>query len=348
MIDTKPTLYSDKLKPILSQLKLLVESELQHLVNLKQLETALTAKEENKLLAEQEYKKRLQMELKLTIKESIVTTTLETLVDAVIRIEPCGKILAVNSATLDMFGFEEAELVGQNIKLLMPEKYASKHGRYLANFLNKGTKKVMGSGKPIEAKKKSGKLFPVRVSVSELNINGQQQFIGLVEDITEKVEYENQLKIQALHDTLTGCANRLLLEQSICYQIENARRTGSTFTIAYLDLNEFKPINDTYGHKAGDQVLIETCNKVRENIRATDLLARVGGDEFVIVFNQEINQCAMTHMLAELIKQPIHFNDVEITITASIGYASFPNDGASMDGLMDIADKRMYQNKRCH
>lgn len=346
VIDNKPTDYSSKLKPLLSQLKLLVEGELQHLVNLEKLESALLAKDKNKALAEEEYKRRLQTEVKLATKESIVSTTLETLVDAVIRINPVGVILAVNTATLDMFQYTESELIGQNIKILMPDKFAKHHTEFLTNFLNKGTKKVIGSGKLIEAKRQDGSLLPVRVSVSELSINGQKQFIGLVEDITEKVEYENKLKTQALHDTLTNCANRLLLEQSLNYQIENALRADSKFTIAYIDLDEFKPINDNFGHKAGDRVLIETCQKLRQSIRTTDLLARVGGDEFVIVFNKEINQAAMSESLLALIRQSFLFKNKQISVNASIGYAVFPEDGNCMDTLMDKADKRMYLHKQ--
>lgn len=346
VIDNKPTQYSDKLKLVLSQLKLLVEGELQHLVNLQRLEKALIAKEQSKVLAEEEYRKRLQTEVKLATKESIVSTTLETLVDAVLRITPEGKILAVNSATLDMFQYSGSQLIGHNIKLLMPEKYGDQHKLFLQSFLNKGTKKVFGDGKIIQAKRKDGNLFPVRISVSELNLNGDKQFIGLVEDITETIEYENKLKNQALHDTLTGCANRLLLEQSFTYQIENALRCDEKFTIAYIDLNNFKPINDNLGHKAGDFVLVETCQRLRENIRTTDLLARVGGDEFVIIFNKEVNQASMTNLLTSIIEQTVVFDNHKVEITASIGYATFPEDGACMDALMDKADHRMYQIKK--
>ena len=345
VIDNKPTHYSEKLRSVISQLKLLIESELQHLVDLNNLEKAISAKNHNKNLVEQEYKKRVETEVKLATKESIVATTLETLVDAVIRIDPNGTILAINSATLIMFQYEEDELLNQNVEMLMPDDEADKHTKQLRKYLDRGTKKVIGKGQLIRAKRKNGQLFPVRISVSKLSINGQKQFIGLVEDITEKFEYEQKLKNQALHDTLTGCANRLLLEQRLLYHIEDANRAQSKFTIAYIDLNKFKLVNDTYGHKAGDLILIETSKRIKQQIRSADLLSRVGGDEFVIVFNKEINQNTITIMLNELIKQPISFNNEQLNVSACIGYATFPDDGKTMDALMDKADKMMYRCK---
>lgn len=346
VIDNKPTKYCEKLQPLLTQLKLLVESELQQVVNLARLKTALKAMEKSKVQAELEYKMRLQTEVELAANESIVSTTLETLVDAVIRIDPKGTIQAVNSATLDMFQYAKSELIGRNIKLLMPKQYASQHNKFLQRFLNDGTKKVIGSGRVINAKRQDGSLFPVRISVSQLNINEQKQFIGLVEDISEKVEYENKLKTQALHDTLTGCANRLLLEQSFIYQIDNAVRNNTEFSVAYVDLDGFKPVNDGYGHKAGDQVLVQVCKRLKQSVRATDLLARVGGDEFVIVFNERVDETAMTALLLKAITEPIDYLNTDIKVNASLGYAVFPQDGNSMDTLMEQADKRMYQHKQ--
>ena len=108
----------------------------------------------------------------------------------------------------------------------------------------------------------------------------------------------------------------------------------------------FKPVNDCYGHKGGYQVLVQVCKRLKQSVRATDLLARVGGDEFVIVFNERVDETAMTALLLKAITEPIDYLNTGIKVNASLGYAVFPQDGNSMDALMDQADKRMYQHKQ--
>jgi diguanylate cyclase (GGDEF)-like protein len=163
--------------------------------------------------------------------------------------------------------------------------------------------------------------------------------------LAEKVIQEQQLKTLALYDQLTQCANRNLLTERVDYQIIQANRNKSQFTLIYLDLDNFKPINDTHGHQCGDIVLTAIAKKLKSLMRETDTLARIGGDEFVIVMNTKINNSKIKAKLLDGLKSPILYNDILVSVSASIGFATYPDDGETMESLLAVADTEMYRNK---
>jgi diguanylate cyclase (GGDEF)-like protein len=171
------------------------------------------------------------------------------------------------------------------------------------------------------------------------------QIIRTNELLAEKVAQEKQLKKLALYDQLTDCANRNLLIDRVDYQIAQAQRNNSQFSLVYFDLDKFKPINDNYGHQCGDLVLTNIGKEVKAAVRETDTLARVGGDEFVIVMNKKINNNKIKQKLLETIEMPIQYGDITVSVTASIGIASYPDDGETVEALLAAADTDMYSDK---
>jgi len=163
--------------------------------------------------------------------------------------------------------------------------------------------------------------------------------------LAQKISQEKQLKKLALYDQLTQCANRNLLADRVSYQINNANRNNSQFSLIYFDLDRFKPINDNYGHQCGDNVLIEIAKKVKSIVRKTDTLARIGGDEFVIVLNTELNSNKLVEKLLKIIQEPILHGDISVSVSASIGVATYPRDGENIEALLAVADADMYINK---
>jgi len=163
--------------------------------------------------------------------------------------------------------------------------------------------------------------------------------------LAEKVTQEKQLKKLALYDQLTQCANRNLLTERVNYQITHAHRNKSQFTLMYFDLDSFKPINDNYGHQCGDLVLATIGQKLKSVVRKTDTVARVGGDEFVIVLNTKTNDSKIKQKLIESIETPISYGDITVSVSASIGIATYPDDGETMESLLAAADTDMYMNK---
>ncbi|WP_332848803.1 sensor domain-containing protein [Massilia sp. S19_KUP03_FR1] len=173
-------------------------------------------------------------------------------------------------------------------------------------------------------------------------------FVGVISDITEARHYERRLQHLAHHDPLTGLANRSLLQDRLQQGIDDALHHGRLGALAFLDVDNFKHINDTFGHEAGDDVLRCIAERLRHSLREDDTVARVGGDEFVLLIN---HQPSIRHVtdLVERVRQslcaPIHAVGKEIIASASIGVALFPDNGVVAEQIMRAADAAMYHAK---
>ncbi len=168
--------------------------------------------------------------------------------------------------------------------------------------------------------------------------------VGSAMDITNQKTLEKKLLFQANHDTLTGLPNRSYLSK----YIDELTEKNASFTFLFLDLNDFKPVNDRYGHDAGDYVLKTIAKRIKSLSREHDFLARLGGDEFVVIKSNQpdiytVNDCM--NRLKTIIEEPIVLNQNKLNVGVSIGYAKYPQDGLSYDTLAKIADKRMYEKK---
>lgn len=171
---------------------------------------------------------------------------------------------------------------------------------------------------------------------------------GINVDVTEQVEAEIRVTELANQDTLTGLANRHALSSFVRHEFLRLERTLKKCFCLYLDLNQFKPVNDAYGHGVGDEVLIEVAKRLRKLCRVSDLAARVGGDEFVIVVTDVDAFFSLRELIARThsaINQPAYTSIGFVSISASIGYASYPDEASSLDELIRIADKRMFDVK---
>ena len=157
-----------------------------------------------------------------------------------------------------------------------------------------------------------------------------------------------KVRTMALHDPLTGLANRRLLEDRMQQLVAMSDRNGSGFEIFYLDLDAFKPINDSYGHAVGDEVLIEIGYRLQFQTRQTDTVARVGGDEFIVLAPgamKEEERRGFLNRLADQVGQDFTLSGVTIGLSASIGFASYPKEAGTIEDLLRIADARMYNQK---
>lgn len=173
--------------------------------------------------------------------------------------------------------------------------------------------------------------------------------IGTIQDITERKEHEKQLQHIAHYDALTGVPNRVLLADRLTQALARAKRDRGLLAVCYLDLDGFKPINDHYGHQAGDSVLVEISRRIKDTIRENDTVARLGGDEFVVLLvgMQVPEECAgsLCRML-EVIHRPIEVMGQTMRISASIGVALYPEDDDDPDTLLRHADQAMYAAKQ--
>jgi diguanylate cyclase (GGDEF)-like protein len=167
--------------------------------------------------------------------------------------------------------------------------------------------------------------------------------------ITELNIREKLLQTQASHDSLTGLGNRTLLADRFFFAVERAKRSEKPFAIAMIDLNDFKSVNDDYGHVAGDSVLVVTAKRLVDAVRASDTVSRLGGDEFVLLMESFEDTKDLVHIgrkLIETLSQEIALETGErVKVGASVGFALYPNDGTDMNDLLHIADKSMYNCK---
>lgn len=156
-----------------------------------------------------------------------------------------------------------------------------------------------------------------------------------------------QAEYSASHDKLTGLANRALFDELMIQQITVARRKCELFSVLYIDLDGFKPVNDRLGHAAGDTVLCEVADRLRSNLRESDVAARLGGDEFaVLLIDTAVDDAiAVAEKLLQALQRPHRLSGVDTTVFASIGIATFPDSGVDRSQLIEAADKAMYRAK---
>jgi diguanylate cyclase (GGDEF)-like protein len=191
------------------------------------------------------------------------------------------------------------------------------------------------------------------------NLTGDATVRGIVlntRDVSERKRLEEQLTHQAFHDPLTGLANRALFRDRVSHALALSQRQGNPITVLFLDLDDFKPINDTHGHDVGDEVLQQVARRIREASRDTDLVARQGGDEFLVLL---ADMDAGTNLGAALastseasdridrsLAEPIRMRVGTLSIRASIGSALFPFSAGDARTLLRLADEDMYARKR--
>ncbi len=222
----------------------------------------------------------------------------DSLLDGLIIIDSRGIIQAVNPACAAIFGYAEDELPGKNISILMPEPHRSMHDVYLANYLATGVKNVIGRGREAEGIRKDGTRFPLDIKVSELRSSGRLQFIGIVRDISERKQMQQdlvsaneelervvaQLAQAATTDSLTGLYNRRSLDVRVEEEIRRAQRHSQPVSLLICDVDHFKMYNDHYGHQAGDDCLVAIAGIIQSHFRrGGEFAARYGGEEFVVI-----------------------------------------------------------------
>jgi diguanylate cyclase len=190
----------------------------------------------------------------------------------------------------------------------------------------------------------------IDISAHQLKISKMKDFIKKLETVYEEVKLaEKRNRALAIHDPLTRLPNRLLFEERLQSSIHLATRNGHIFAVMFVDLDGFKNINDSYGHKLGDKVLEKVAHHLKNSVRKIDTVARIGGDEFALILNQ-ITEENHIHIVAEkiknAIKKPIVIEEKEFLLTSSIGISLFPKDGQDSETLIDTADKAMCKIKK--
>lgn len=198
-------------------------------------------------------------------------------------------------------------------------------------------------------KRKNGSTFAIEIHTKQFQLDKQDLNLTTIIDISHHRDRERQLADLANHDPLTGLTNRRLFYDRLERELGYAKRKTTKVALMFIDLNEFKPINDTLGHEAGDLLLITIADRLKNVMRSTDTVSRYGGDEFVIIApdienREQINQ--LLDKLCKIIEEPIDLKVQTISIHASIGIAVYPTPCSDSDHLLAAADAAMYQAKQ--
>lgn len=193
----------------------------------------------------------------------------------------------------------------------------------------------------------SGEVVHLEIHSTVVDNHGERLVVSSVRDITDRMETEEMMRYLAYHDMLTGLANRVLLESELAHAISMSDRHGDHVGVIFLDLNDFKPVNDTYGHAIGDHVLREVADRLAGAVRESDTVARPGGDEFVVLLPRVSAPDALpeiTHKLVAEIARPIAIGQTTVTVNASAGFAMHV-PGEDAETLLTRADLEMYRSR---
>jgi diguanylate cyclase (GGDEF)-like protein/PAS domain S-box-containing protein len=266
-----------------------------------------------------------------------------------------GNFTYISPSAEKLTGFTVAELMQQQMQqLVTPESYAP-----IKYQMQKAAKALLnGEVYPdyvgeVEQVCKDGRRVWSEVKISGI-YDAEGQFVsilGVSRDLTERRKIEERMRYMAQHDTLTGLPNRTLFADRLQQALQYAIRHKKTLTLMLLDLDKFKPVNDNYGHAVGDLLLQQVALRLQQAIRSSDTVARIGGDEFIILL-PEIDELSDAELVAKKIRQsialPYNLCGLEIRISCSVGLACYPEDGETDLALSKIADQRMYQQKAAH
>lgn len=252
-----------------------------------------------------------------------------------------GIVQYANNAFMKLTGYHAQELIGNNLSLLRSTK---NDPDFFKHFWEELLSQNSFCGR-IWNQHKDGSHTLHSITITPIILD-KSYYLSTHVDVTKEIELQKKYHYLAFHDPHTGLANRSLFEDRLSHAIDNARRVGNKIGILFCDLNEFKQINDDFGHATGDQVLIEIAKRLQSFFRTNDTVARFRGDEFVIIIEHLEDDMQLTRMadaLTQKIIEPI--GEKNLYISASIGSASFPQDGLTKEQLLNCADTKMYHQK---
>ncbi|MFK5893353.1 MAG: EAL domain-containing protein, partial [Pseudomonadota bacterium] len=266
--------------------------------------------------------------------------------EAIMVTDKNQKIIDVNQAFSNITGYKREEILGSK-----PSRFAS--GIHDSEFFKEMWQTLQTTGSwhgEIWDKRKDGKIYPKQLSINVIYEDSGEisQFIAIFSDITLLKDTEKRLETLAYSDPLTGLNNRAMFQFLLDMTYETANREKNNFALLFIDLDQFKQVNDTLGHSKGDQLLIEIADRLKHCTRKSDIVSRIGGDEFTVILpNLHSNESAalIAQKIITAVAKPVQVGKNTIHVGASIGISIYPQDGKNMEILSKHADIAMYHVK---
>lgn len=273
-------------------------------------------------------------------------TVFNNTAEGIVITDPKSQIIAVNQAFSDISGYHSREVLGKNIKIL-------KSGRHREAFYQEMWQTLHVTGRwqgEVFNRKKSGEIYPEWLTINAIRDHKGDifQYVAIFSDISLLKKSLAEMDHLANHDSLTGLPNRLLFNDRLKHAVSRAQREEQQIAVLFLDLDHFKSINDSLGHKIGDMLLCQVAKRLSEPLREGDTIARLGGDEFTIIMENipgkdEVGITA--GKVLQAFSTPFHINEHAFSVTTSIGISLFPEHGNSDEELLENADMAMYLAK---
>lgn len=253
-----------------------------------------------------------------------------------------GNFIDANQCALDLFGYSKEELNSINFAILLDESQLPMAMQAIQEIIDTGKQNKILEYK---LRRKNGEYLYMETAGSLIFRDGKPvAILGVAKDIMARKQLEMELRKMATHDSLTGLPNRLLLHDRFNIAQANVRRRKKKLATIILDLDKFKIVNDTLGHDNGDKLLVAAANRLKSILRESDTIARIGGDEFILLgeIDEENDAVKLAERILEDFRHPFIIDEHELSVTASIGIALFPDDGTKFEDLVKCSDKSLY------
>jgi diguanylate cyclase (GGDEF)-like protein/PAS domain S-box-containing protein len=268
--------------------------------------------------------------------------------DGMMMLEADGTIRSWNAAAQQLFGYSAEEVVGQNLSMLVPEELREANIAATRRFLATGESKVIGRADlNYPAQRKDGSRFELEFTVTRMWGGEAPRLVAVFRDITERKKAERWLTQLALHDALTSLPNRANFEQHLEDALARRRRSGGQLALMLMDVDRFKRVNDSFGHAAGDLLLVAFARRLKAAVRESDFVARIGGDEFTIVtegLKSLEDAIPIAEKVVAAMRDPLEVDGRPLPASASIGVALY-REGDTLKTLMHRADVALYEAK---
>ncbi|HYD71198.1 diguanylate cyclase [Azospirillum sp.] len=293
---------------------------------------------------------RKQLEEKLRHSEQRLLSIVTLAQDAILSVDARHRIVLFNPAAERMFGYAEADVLGRPLDMLIPPRLAAAHRAHVADFVIEGpSSRSMADRNEVVGLARDGREFPVEISISkDLQPDGML-LTAVIRDITERKRFENELRHLATTDPLTGLANRRQFLAAAERELVRVRRYDRPATVLMFDIDHFKRINDTHGHAAGDEALRHVAAVCRDLLRETDIVGRLGGEEFGILLPE--TDVPSAREAAERLRLALARAEIPrpdggtLRLTASIGIAACMPGDAGIEQALSRADDALYHAK---
>lgn len=269
--------------------------------------------------------------------------------EGIITVDAHGLVETFNYAAEHVFGYAAADIIGKNVMLLFPNPEGEHQQGHIGCYVEPKQNGLCKREREIAGRRMDGTLFPLSIKVTEMDVDGQQLFTAIVADIGERKAMLDELRHIAEHDTLTGLHNRHYFMSALDREVQRVVRGGELDqALLYIDLDNFKYVNDTLGHLAGDRLLVEVTGLLTSRVRQSDILGRLGGDEFAILLHKVDKETALR--CAEAFRQILsnytfRYQNEVVNIGCSIGVAMFYIDLDKKEELLMRADMACHVAK---